>query len=362
MIYGIQSVKSTFRQFFCVIVVQIGAFILGGWISFPSLALPKMMSNQTETTGFGLSIDRYSASWIVSIFSVGNIVGCFLGGYLNQLLGTKKCYIIIVAPVTVCSWVIIGFAERLWVILVSRVISGVIYGIIQANGKVYASEIADKNLRGSLGAILGCMFSLGNIFTYVTGYFITSWRTVAFLQVIPAIILWVFMLFLPESPYWLLQRGRLREARKALELLRGKDYEEELTEIIKKKESKNSEKNGVMTTLMSKRFLKPFLKISPMMILKDLAGMSIIGYYMVELFENTNMKVSPSLAPIIVCSNQLVFSIISVFILGIAKRKPLFLFCLLGLGVSLSSLGAYYFIIKVISIACNRSGQCQQKW
>ena len=76
-----------------------------------------------------------SGPWIISIFSIGNICGCFLGGFLNQKIGTRKCYILIVAPIAALSWVMIAVATHLWMILLARVLAGIMYGIVQANGK-----------------------------------------------------------------------------------------------------------------------------------------------------------------------------------------------------------------------------------
>ena len=107
---------SLLPQFCSVIAVHIGATLSGGWISYPSLAVPKMMSNQTMNE-HNLEIDIYSGSWIVSIFSIGNIFGCLIGGLLNQKLGTKKVYLFIVAPVNGISWAMIALADQLWIIL-----------------------------------------------------------------------------------------------------------------------------------------------------------------------------------------------------------------------------------------------------
>ena len=67
------------------------------------------------------------------------------------------------APVAAASWVMIALAQQVWVILLSRVISGFLFGIFQANGKVYNAEIAHPTMRGSLGTLLGNMLALGSL-------------------------------------------------------------------------------------------------------------------------------------------------------------------------------------------------------
>ena len=93
-----------------------------------------------------------------------------------------------------------------------------LFGLFQANGKVYNAEIAHKDLRGSLGTVISNMYCLGSLYTYITGYFIhrsvssfdkesfllhlSSWRTVAWLQLLPCALLGVSVYFVPNSPYW----------------------------------------------------------------------------------------------------------------------------------------------------------------
>ena len=67
------------------------------------------------------------------------------------------------APLAAASWVMVALAQQIWVILLSRVISGFLSGFFQANGKVYNAEIAHPTLRGSLGTLIGNMFALGSL-------------------------------------------------------------------------------------------------------------------------------------------------------------------------------------------------------
>lgn len=116
--------------------------------------------------------------------------------------------------------------------------------------------------RGSIGTVISNLFTLGCLYTYVSSYFIASWRTVAWIQLVPCALLGVSCYFAPNSPYWLVERGREEEARKSLRLLRGPDYdlEEELAEIVAKKRAKELAGKSVASTLASGTFLRPFLR------------------------------------------------------------------------------------------------------
>ena len=164
-------------QLLCAIAVSFGATVVGGWLSFTSVAIPKMMDSNEDDD---IQIDLHTGSWIASLFFLGNIIGCLLGGYINQRIGARRAFLCS-APIAILTWAMIALSHSLWVILVSRVISGVVFGVFQANGKVYNAEIAHPDMRGSLGTIIGNMFALGSVYTYLAGYFVTSWRVVAWL-------------------------------------------------------------------------------------------------------------------------------------------------------------------------------------
>ena len=167
------------------------------------------------------------------------------------------------APVSAVTWIMVALSHQLWIIFVSRVVSGIIFGLFQANVKVYNAEIAHPDLRGSIGTILGNMFALGSMYTFITGYFITSWRNVAWLQLLPCSLMGLTVYFVPDSPYWLVEKGRLEDAKQSLVVLRGSNYDinDEFQEIVNKKKQKERKGLTVLETLCSKIFLMPFLRI-----------------------------------------------------------------------------------------------------
>ena len=89
-------------------------------------------------------------SWIASLFFIGNILGCLAGGFVNMKLGVRLT-LLLSAPVSAVTWIMVALSHQLWIILLSRVMAGIIFGLFQANGKVYNAEIAHPDLRGSIG-------------------------------------------------------------------------------------------------------------------------------------------------------------------------------------------------------------------
>merc|ERR1719244_1228789 len=299
------EVKSTkpliVPQLLAATAVSLGASCAGGWMSFTSVAIPKMMQkhpeNQTELEGDPIQIDLFVGSWIASLFFIGNIVGCLLGGLINQKLGARKTFLIS-SPLAVVTWVMIALSHHIWIILLSRIISGIIFGVFQANGKVYNAEIAHPDMRGSLGTIMSNMFAFGSIYTYLIGYLVSSWRMVAWLQLIPTCFLGITVLFIPDSPYWLVEKGREDEARESLVRLRGSSYDvdDEFKQIISKKKAKELEGKSVKQTMCSRVFLVPFLRIGALMMITQWTGTNVITSYMVNIFMDSGSSIDPEIA------------------------------------------------------------------
>ena len=155
------------------------------------------------------------------------------------------------------------------------------------------------------------------------------------------------MLFIPDSPYWLLERDKVEEARKSLSILRGQDYniEVELEEMIRKRNSKDPNKS-VLSIICSRLFLMPFLRIGSLMIITQWAGINVVSTYMVSIFQDSGISISPEAAPIIVSVIQLGLSMVSALIMTVSPRKPLFLSCAICILIGQLTLGTHKYLTE----------------
>merc|ERR1712198_54246 len=348
-----ESEYKSLPQFLCAFAVSFCSSIVGGWVAFTSVAIPKMMNmsgqnhNQTFNESDSFTIDLYQGSWITSLFFIGNIIGCLAGGYINQIIGAKRIFIIS-APISAFTWILIALSHELWIILMARIISGVLFGFFQANGKVYNAEIAHPDLRGSLGTIMSNMFAFGSIYTYLIGYLVSSWRMVAWLQLIPTCFLGITVLFIPDSPYWLVEKGREAEARESLVILRGSSYDvnDEFKQIISKKKAKELEGKSVSQTMCSRVFLVPFLRIGALMMITQWTGTNVITSYMVNIFMDSGSSIDPEIAPILVFAIRQLLAMVSTGLLRVSPRRPLFLLCAVMIATSMAALGTYSYFTQ----------------
>ena len=124
----------------------------------------------------------------------------------------------------------------------------------------------------------------GMLTVWILGYFYT-WRTTAFLVMIPMVVLFIGLIQLPESPYWLVEDDQYNLAQKSLEFFRGEAYDitEEMNEIVEKRDSKRTEnRTSTLKRMIDSRksFLKPFSCIGILYLLGSWTGFNSILVYM----------------------------------------------------------------------------------
>ena len=260
--------------------------------------------------------------------------------FLSQL-GIRPIYLT-AGLLAGAGWVGVALAPSLPLILASRLLAGTLFGVFQANTAAYIAEISQPALRGSLAVMLGPLYSLGCLYTYLTDWLAEDWRTTAWLQLL-SVALMAAAVRMPESPHWLVQRGREEEALAALIQLRGPRYDakQELAEIVASKKAFGDDV-GLLGKLCSRVFLLPFLRIGVLLLLCEWAGTRVVEAFLeVILLESHTSLVEVGSWPVVVAGVQLAASLVSTLLLRICPRKPLFLSSTGGMTVALAGLAAH---------------------
>ncbi|XP_063700760.1 synaptic vesicle glycoprotein 2C [Culicoides brevitarsis] len=172
-----------------------------------------------------LELDTQSKGWLNSIIFIGMMVGAYTWGSLADSMGRKKVLIVISLMNGLCI-VASSFAQSYMPFMIFRFLNGVALG---GSGPViwsYFAEFQPKSRRGSMLSFMAAFWSLGNIFVaslawlvipsgvgFVTKYFVyNSWRVFLMICAIPSFIVCALLLYLPESPKFLLSRGKEEKA------------------------------------------------------------------------------------------------------------------------------------------------------
>lgn len=148
---------------------------------------------------------------------ISNPLGALLGGALADSLGRRSSLLAASLPY-VAGWLLIGFAPDLQWLGAGRFVTGLAVGMGSVS-YVYVAEVSGAKQRGILAACAPVLVSLGVLAVYAFGAAL-HWRCVALLAAGVASITGLAVLLLPESPPWLLEHGRVDDARTALSWLR----------------------------------------------------------------------------------------------------------------------------------------------
>ncbi|WP_268912157.1 sugar porter family MFS transporter [Lentilactobacillus sp. SPB1-3] len=239
-------------------------------------------------TNFSLSVAQ--TGFITSSVLIGSSVGALSIGPLSDKFGRKKLLILASILFLVgsgLSMVAGGFTSM----VVARIILGLAVGAASALTPAYLAELADADHRGSLGTMFQLMLTFGILMAYVSnlGFLghnllgVRDWRWMLGSALIPAVVLFIGAILLPESPRFLAEKGEIDEARETLHVLRKNipdaDPDKELDEII---EVSKQPKGGIKELFT---FARPAVIVAVgIMFLQQLVGINSVIYFLPQVF------------------------------------------------------------------------------
>lgn len=145
-------------------------------------------------------------------------VGCMIAGILMEWLGRLNTIKLAAIPCCV-GWILMATATNVYMLLAGRILTGLGSAIGTSPAIVYITEVARPDLRGSLISTSPTLASFGMVVAYAEGAFL-SWRLVSWLNIIYTIVpIILIQIFVPESPVWLVSKGRIEDAARSLKYL-----------------------------------------------------------------------------------------------------------------------------------------------
>ncbi|EGN96092.1 hypothetical protein SERLA73DRAFT_185629 [Serpula lacrymans var. lacrymans S7.3] len=211
-------------------------------------------------------------------------------GYVADRI-SRKYGILTGSLLVIIGTVISSSARNFTALICARLITGIGQGQSISVVTVYLCEIAPQNIRGALACMIQLLITIG----IAVGYFVAyasanihnslAWRVPFIAQACMATILASGMAFMPFSPRWLVQHGRIDDARKVLQKMRDSDsVESELQSIQNSLEQSENEKRASYSEMFQKRYIKRTLLGIFLMSFQQLTGIDVILYYAPILF------------------------------------------------------------------------------
>lgn len=162
------------------------------------------------------ALSSLQQGWLVSSAIVGSVIGAAANGFLADIYGRKKI-IIATALIFILGSLLCGYAATPGWLIFSRIIIGIAVGMISFVAPIYLSEIAPEKIRGTLVSLYQLALTAGILLSYlinrIFANFEYNWRLMLASGALPAIILLIGILFLHDTPRWLISKGRIDEAK-----------------------------------------------------------------------------------------------------------------------------------------------------
>lgn len=270
--------------------------------------------------------------FVISSIMVGGILGVSVSGYLSDAFGRRKI-LMLAALFFAISAIASAFTISVEMLIGARIFGGVGIGLASALAVTYITECAPAAIRGRLSSMYQLFTIIGISATFFVNLMVagsgthewgveTGWRWMLGYGVIPALIFFVTLIFVPESPRYLVQKGKDQEALFVLSKINGEKLGQEELKAIKK--SIDSETNLSMMQLF-KPGLRKALGVGIFLALfNQVIGMNAITYYGPEIFrmggfENNTEFVATSLVGLM----QVAATVAAVIFIDKIGRKKL---------------------------------------
>jgi MFS family permease len=311
---------STFRRILPQVLASTAKNLLlldlGMAAALPTIVIPALRGLKNRAPDEFLNFSPAQASWFGSIAYICQPVGSVLSGIVLEPLGRKKSMILVNVP-HIIAWFMLYFAGSLEELYIAAVLLGLGIGFMEAPVVTYVGEICEPSIRGILTSCAGVAVMFGFFLVYLLGT-LTTWRIAAAICCSVPLFTMIAICFVPETPLWLLSKGRKEEALKSLQWLRGwvseKAVEKEFVEI--QRYSANSNKCTkcqkadiacmhppesplmLFKELIRKRTLKPFLLVIIFFAIGQFSGLPAMRPYLVQIFQTFGFPVDPSWATV----------------------------------------------------------------
>ncbi|XP_034824898.1 facilitated trehalose transporter Tret1-like isoform X2 [Maniola hyperantus] len=333
------------RQILAAFVANWGTINTGMAFGFSATALPQLQSPESS-----IQVTESEASWIASLSSAGTPIGCIVSGYLMDNIGRRMTLIITEVPL-ILGWILVACAQNVPMIYVGRLLIGFGSGMVGAPARVYTCEVSQPHLRGMLGAMASVGVSTGVLIQYVIGS-VTSWNILAGLSTTVPILSLLGMLFLPETPNYLLTQDKTDKAESSLIKLRGStcNLQDEIQKMINFKEKNHVEPlktpKEIIKALLAPSTLKPFAILAIYFFIYQWCGVNTITFYAVEVFQASGTQIDKYWLTISMGIIRVIFTVVGCILCRRCGRRPLTFVSAIGCGSTMLTLSVYLYYVQ----------------
>ncbi|KAI5753727.1 hypothetical protein M8J77_002824 [Diaphorina citri] len=240
-----------------------------------------------------LSTDQ--ETWIASLSNLVTPIGCLLSGPILERYGRKFTLILVSVPCSI-GWFLMAFEPTLTRIYIGRILTGLATGLASTPGSVYAAECTMSTLRGYLMSGSSVFLCLGILVVNILGLvFKDNWQIVAAIGGgVSLVVAFITLIFVPESPVWLVTNGYESRATKSLKTLRGTSrtqvIQKELSAMLVNKGKAVAHAQGNMwSNLRRPEVYKPLIILNVFFLFQQLTGIYVAVSYTLDFVKDSGV-------------------------------------------------------------------------
>lgn len=290
-------------------------------------------------------IPSATVGFIVGIFSLGCVCTSFplVSSYFLDVWG-RRASIIIGGAIFLVGCAFQAMASAVWMMLVGRFVAGCSIGLLSTVVALYQSEVAPTEMRGSLTSLYQANITFGILVATVVDLFLVhrdgGWRIAIWLQVIPAGLLMIGMMFLPRSPRWLVQQGNFEEAQEVLLQLRGESAaRQEFAEIKANVDEAKKLGEPRWGELFQGRIRSLLILGVTLQLLQQLVGMNAFMYFGPRVFIEAGFTLDANVFQTILTGVNFVATFPALFLADRCGRRVLLCCGAAGMALACATLG-----------------------
>lgn len=296
--------------------------------------------------GASTTMIQIITSWV----TLGALVGALVAGVLADKLG-RRVTILLAAILFTLGALLEALAPGTTVLVIGRLVVGFGVGVASVAAPLYAAEQAPTRLRGRFVSMYQLAITIGIFIAYLVDQALTNndmWRVMLGVSAVPAVLLFVVMLPMPDSPRWFVKVGRRDDAINALEKVRPDvDANAEINEIEKAAQEDDANK-ATWAEVFSKKLRKPLMIGIGLAVFQQITGINAIIYYANKIFAQAGFATPQDQAAATtwaIGGVNVLATFIAVAYVDRFGRRPLLLAGLVGMASALITVGiSFHFM------------------
>ena len=339
---------------FLSVVAALGGFLFG----YDTAVISGTIAQVTEQ----FRLDALQQGWYVGCALVGSIIGVLFAGILSDKFGRKFTMIlsaILFSTSAIGCAVSVDFNQ----LVVYRIIGGVGIGVVSIISPLYISELAVAQYRGRLVSLYQLAVTIGFLGAYLVNYqllgystsnpdivtgwwsliFVTEvWRGMLGMEILPALLFFIIIFFIPESPRWLILKGREEKATNILERIYTSS-KDALFQLAETKSVLSSESKSEWKLLLQPGIRKAVIIGVCIAVLGQFMGVNAVLFYGPSIFENAGLSGGDSLFyQVLVGLVNTLTTVLALVIIDKIGRKKLVYYGVSGMVISLILIATYF--------------------